>query len=65
MLEGSQKYRDGTVIKQFNSEDEKLKSLVVKDLEDDELNGWIEVSFNGDDEGEDDGKDKLPIPPVF
>lgn len=48
MLEGTQKYRDGTVIKQFNSEDEKLRSLVIKDLTDEGLEDWIEVSIDGD-----------------
>mmetsp|Transcript_8146 Transcript_8146/g.7729 ORF Transcript_8146/g.7729 Transcript_8146/m.7729 type:complete len:165 (+) Transcript_8146:758-1252(+) len=48
MIEGSQKYRDGTVVKQFNEEDTKLKSLVVKDLEDEELNDWVEVSIDQD-----------------
>lgn len=60
MLDGSQKYRDGTVIKQFGSEDEKLKNLVIKDLQDDELTDWIEVSI-----GEEEEEEKLPPPPVF
>jgi hypothetical protein len=60
MLEGTQKYRDGTVVKQFNSEDEKLRSLTIKDLSDDELEDWIEVSI---DEKKLD--EVLPPPPVL
>ena len=47
MLEGSQKYKDGTVIKQFNSEDQKLKSLVIKDLKEEGMEDWIEISIDG------------------
>lgn len=64
MLEGNKKYRDGTVIKQFSNEDEKLKSLVVKDLEDEELTDWVEVSISVEKTSK--VEDKIhPIPPIL
>jgi len=60
MLEGSQKYRDGTVIKQFDNEDKKLQSLVIKDLKDDEMEDWVEVSI-----GEHKTLENQPPPPVL
>lgn len=64
MLEGNQKYRDGTVIKQFDSEDQKLKHLVIQDLQDDELEDWIEVKID-EDKKDDKDDENLSIPPVF
>ena len=60
MLEGSQKYRDGTVIKQFDNEDKKLQSLVIKDLDDEDLVDWVDVSI-----GEDKTLEYHPPPPVL
>jgi hypothetical protein len=64
MLEGNKKYRDGTVIKQFSNEDEKLKSIVVKDLEDEELTDWIEVSINVEKKTKEE-EEVHPIPPIL
>ena len=64
MLEGNKKYRDGTVIKQFSHEDEKLKSLVVKDLEDEELTDWIEVSISVEKTAKEE-EAVHPIPPIL
>lgn len=62
ILEANDKFRDGTIIKQFNSEDEKLKSIIVKELEEDGFEGWVEVSTNSSTEKP---KDKLIIPPIL
>lgn len=64
MIDGNDKYRDGTVIKQFNSEDEKLKSLVVKDLEEEGLTDWIEITIDPD-ESDKDEDEKFGVPPIF
>ena len=60
IIEGTDKYRDGTIVKQFNSEDDKLRSLVTKDVKDEGLEEWVEVSVDSNKDDED-----LPIPPVF
>lgn len=62
MLEGNDKFRDGTIIKQFNSEDDKLKSIVTKEVEEDGFEDWVEVSI---DSSNDKPKDKISIPPIF
>eukprot|EP00345_Euplotes_harpa_P010831 CAMPEP_0168337242 /NCGR_PEP_ID=MMETSP0213-20121227/12052_1 /TAXON_ID=151035 /ORGANISM="Euplotes harpa, Strain FSP1.4" /LENGTH=470 /DNA_ID=CAMNT_0008342651 /DNA_START=23 /DNA_END=1435 /DNA_ORIENTATION=+ len=64
MLAGHDKYRDGTIIKQFNSEDEKLKTLVIKDVDEEGFEDWIEVVLDPNESTK--GSDnKHPIPPVL
>ena len=62
MLDGNDKFRDGTIIKQFNSEDDKLKSIVTKEVEEDGFEDWIEVSIDSSSEKK---KDTVSIPPIF